>query len=108
MKKRSIIHFLPVALLLFTASLRLPTEFSPAHAVVNQEQGLYIFVDSKPASEYEYLGTVKSNGLLGGPQYADVKKRLIAKVKKEYPKANGIILNFNNGGSDSADAIEIE
>lgn len=74
-------------------------------ATVNQEQGLYLFIESTPAGDYEYLGTVKNTVTFGSGQFADVKKILIKKAKKEYPEANGLILHFVNGGTDYADAV---
>lgn len=85
-------------------------EFQPSKttAEVNQEQGLYIFTDSKPVLEYEYLGTISSSGAFGGSQYADVKQRLIKKCKKDFPQADGIIFYFKDGSADKADAIKFK
>ena len=75
-------------------------------AEVDQIEGFYIFSDCKPVNEYEYLGTVSSNtGGFGGTQYEQVRDRLIKKVKKEYPKADAIILTLQYGRADKADAI---
>lgn len=75
---------------------------------VEQFQDLYIFVDSKPVMEYEYLGTVKSTLSLGDSQYTGVRDRIIKKVKKDYPQADAIIITFKSGGSDEADAIKFK
>lgn len=77
-------------------------------AKVNQVGGLYLFVDSEPVSEYEYLGTQKCKMTMWSTQYQTVRDQLIRKVKKEYPKANGIIFHFHDGGVDLADAIYIK
>jgi len=58
-------------------------------AEVNQESGLYIFSDSKPVKEYEYLGTVKVVTFQG--IYKEAIPALIKKAKKEYPSAEAII-----------------
>lgn len=76
-----------------------------ALAEVNQINGLFLFVESKPAGEFSYLGSVKSTGITGGSQFQSVRDRLIKKVKSEWPDANGIIFHFVNGGTDRADAI---
>lgn len=77
-------------------------------AEVEQYQGIHVFSDSKPTSEYEYLGTVKRNtGGFGSSQYADVRDGLIKKAKKKYPHGNGIILILKSGASDRADVIKI-
>ena len=75
---------------------------------VDQFQGLFIFVDSKPVMEYEYLGTVKSSVSLGDSQYTGVRDRIIKKAKKDFPEADAIILTFKSGGSDKADAIKFK
>lgn len=78
-------------------------------AEVNQEQGLYIFTDSKPVKEYEYLGTVKLEiSLINSGQYDGVKSTLIRKGKRDYPQANGIILNLVEGGTDRGDLIKFK
>lgn len=76
-------------------------------AQVNMVDGVYIFVDSKPSASYERLGEVKSAGGLSN-QYVDIRDRLINKAKKEYPNANGVIIDFKKGGSDKAQVILIK
>lgn len=78
-------------------------------ADVNQVEGLYIFTDSKPVKEYEYLGTVKGNsGGFGDSQYTGVRSRLIKNCKKDFPKADAVILYLNSGEADKADAIRFK
>lgn len=77
-------------------------------AEVEYMDGLYIFTDSKPVSEFEYLGTSKVTFGLGSTQYSSVRNMLIKKIKKEYKDANGVIFHFENGGTDKADAILIK
>jgi hypothetical protein len=77
-------------------------------AEVEQYQGLYIFVDSKPVIEYEYLGTVKGTLTFGDTQYTGCRNRMIKKCKKEYPNADGLIITFKSGGTDMADAIKLK
>ena len=79
-----------------------------ATATVNQVQGYYLFVDCKPATEYEYLGTVKSSGPSGNPQYTVIRDRLIKRIKKDWPAADGIIFHFSSGSADHADAIKFK
>lgn len=76
-------------------------------AKVNQVSGVYLFVDSEPVSEYEYLGSTKCK-IAFSVQYQSVRDKLIKKVKKQYPKANGVIFHFHDGGTDLADAIYIK
>ena len=76
-------------------------------AEVEQYQGINIFTDSKPVQEYVYLGTVNSTFSMDS-QYTGVRDRLLKKVRKTYPNANGVILRFTSGGTDSADAIRFK
>jgi len=76
-------------------------------AEVNTEMGLYIFTESKPIMEYDYLGTVKTSISWTG-YYPELKSILIKKVKKDYPQANAIIINFKNGGDAYADVIKFK
>ena len=77
-------------------------------AEVDQIQGCYVFVNSKPVKEYEYLGTVKLSLTLGSGQFQDVRDKLTKKAKKEYPQANGLILNFYDGRTDKCDVIKFK
>jgi len=76
-----------------------------ATAEVEQMQGLYIFTDSKPVLPYEYLGTVKTS-IVMDTQYQGVRDKLIKKAKKDYPNADGLIMQFRSGGTDKCDAIK--
>lgn len=77
-------------------------------AEVEQIQGFYVFVDSKPVAEYEYLGTVKNSVSFSSGQYQSVRDILIKKARKEYPLGTGIIFHFHNGGTDKADVIKFK
>jgi hypothetical protein len=75
------------------------------NAIVEQQKGVYIFICSKPANEFEYLGSVsKSFGLTGQPK--EMLNSILKKVKKDYPQANGVI--FTSIQMDKADAILIK
>lgn len=63
-----------------------------AIGVVNQLQGLYIFTDSKPANEYEHLGTIKVKIVLYDASYSHIRNIMIKRALKEYPKAEGLII----------------
>ena len=103
------LFFVVVVISVFGFSVNRMTS-EKATATVNQAQGMYLFVECKPTSEYEYLGTVKNSGAGGfaNGQYEPTRDRLIKDVKKKYPQADGIIFLFNNGGSDKADAIKLK
>jgi hypothetical protein len=103
---KKIISFACVALL-FCAAFTLPTT-EKGNAVVNQYEGLYIFTDCKPVSEFEYLGTVKYSGSFGSGQYVEVRDALIKKAKKDFPGCNAIILTLIEGSADKADAVKLK
>jgi len=81
-------------------------------ATVEQSQGMYVFVDAAPKAEYEFLGTISAGtGLgkaMGAAEYGPKKNRLIKNAKEEYPQADGLIIHFNRGGKDTADAIKFK
>lgn len=82
-------------------------------AVVEQVLGMYVFVDSTPKAEYNYLGNVTAGSGLGkamggAAEYEAKKMRLIKKAKEEFPNADGVILHFVQGGKDYADAIKFK
>jgi hypothetical protein len=74
-------------------------------ATVEQQQGLYIFLHCKPSAEYNYLGSVKSGmAMTGQPQ--EMLPKMINKVKKEYPDADGII--FTSEDMKQVDAVKFK
>lgn len=91
--------------LAFTAATYEP---SKATAEVDRIEGIYVFTNSLPVMEYESVGNVKVTFSMGSGQYSDIRSKLIRKVKKEYPQANGIIMYFTDGGSDRAEAIKFK
>lgn len=76
-------------------------------AKVERIQGLYVFTDSKPVTEYDYLGTVTIKGVgLKSPQYTVVRDALLKKLHEDYPQADGAIFYLVTGGIDKVDAIK--
>ncbi|MEI8202563.1 MAG: hypothetical protein WCH34_06095 [Bacteroidota bacterium] len=71
-------------------------------AIVDQKEGLYIFMLCKPVVEFDYLGSVKKGLALTG-QPGEMLNSMIKKVKKDYPTADGII--FTSISMDKADAV---
>lgn len=104
MKKQLIAFVLGIVVTSLVGFKVLDYEVRKSTAEVERYQGYYIYTDSKPVQEYTYLGTVKvSTGWSG--QYEPVRDGLIKKALKEYPKADGLILNLKDGGADKADVI---
>ena len=109
--KKVVLSFLSgMALVFLLAAGRYSYEIRKSTAEVDQIQGVYIFVDSKPVTEYDYLGTVKGVGMGASlnPQYNTVRDAILKKVRKEYPGADAVILRLNAGGKDIADAIKFK
>lgn len=93
-----------IAIAVLTSAFTL-IEDDKAKATVEQMDGLYVFIQSKPDAENEYLGSVKKSlALTGNPE--EMLNAMIKKVKKEYPNANGII--FTSVSMDKADAIKFK
>lgn len=106
--RKNIIGFLVGCLVVACLSFKTVYDTKNSTAEVEQIDGYLIFTDCKPVKDYEFLGTVKSGVTLGSEQYQGVRDRLIKKIKKEYPKADGIIFRFVDGGADKAEAIKFK
>jgi len=70
----------------------LPDENKKATATVEQHEGIYIFMLSKPVAEYEYLGTVKKSAIEMSGQSDERFKALVKHCKKDFPRADGLII----------------
>lgn len=71
-------------------------------------RGFLVYVDNRPQSKYKHLGTSKNSYSAGGHKYKDVLGRLLNKCREDYANAQGVIVNFVNQGTDTADAIVFE
>jgi hypothetical protein len=72
---------------------------------VEQQQGVYIFVQSKPTAQYDYLGSIKVPQQFTGEPHEQLNTAL-KKLKKEFPSANGII--FTDLDMKGADAVKFK
>jgi len=101
MKKVIVIILLAcVALFAFTQ------EKDKGLARVNRYQGYYIFVQSQPICEYDVLGTVKKTGVVWSGSPDEMFNTLIKRMKKDYPKADGII--FDDVAMEHATCIQFK
>ncbi len=111
MKSKNIISrgfFIPLTSLIAVALLIMSmTSAATGSAKVKQMQGVYIFMDADPLDKFTTLGTVKA-AFAASSNYSDIRDKLLKKLKKEYPEANGMIINLKPGGVDQADAIKFE
>lgn len=60
-------------------------------ATVDRVNGVYLFINAKPVSEYTYLGTVKVTFSVSG-QFLSVRDKLMRKIRKDFPQADAITL----------------
>jgi len=74
------------------------------HALVEERQGINVFILSKPQSNYDYLGTIK----VGMRVTADPLSTLIKQCKKEFPAADGIIISDPDLQKAKADCIKFK
>lgn len=96
---------IPIIAIAVLASAFTLVDSDKEKANVEQMDGLYIFIKSKPVAENDYLGSVKKSlALTGNPE--EMLNSMIKKVKKEYPSADGII--FTSVSMDKADAIKFK
>lgn len=96
MKSKLLIALLVVAIGVVSFTQQNPK----ALAEVQQMQGLYVFTDSKPLAEYEYMGTVKTGPMVVSAKHRAIMGTLLENARKEYPEGNGIILSEDYFSAD--------
>ena len=96
-------------LLLFLSSIVFAQE-QKILAEPERVEGYYLFIESKPVNEYDYLGTVKWSGTFhfGSGQHSTTRNKLIKRAKKQYPDADGLIFRFCDGCTDKVDVIKFK
>ena len=62
-------------------------------AKVNRVDGVYVFIESQPANDYDVLGTVKKTGFTLGGTIQEQYKVMTRRCRKDYPDADGIIFD---------------
>lgn len=102
MKTKILIPF--VLLALFLTAFTLVSD--KRSATVEDREGVYIFMFSKPTAEYEYLGTVKKTGIVWTGEPKEMFNILLRRCKKDYPDADGII--FSDVSLDHADCVKFK
>ncbi len=75
-------------------------------ANVKQNNGLYVFIEAAPVSDFEVLGTVKKTGLVWSGKAAEMVKIMTRRAKDDYPSAEGII--FDDLSLDHASVIKFK
>lgn len=96
---------LPLLILALGATSFKLVEDDKSKGTVEQMEGLYVFIQSKPVAPNEYLGSEKKAiALTGKPE--EMLNSMIRKAKKDYPQADGII--FTSVSMDKADVIKFK
>lgn len=62
------------------------------HGLIDQREGIYIFILCKPQLDYEFLGTVKTDTIII-ESHNEMLNMLLKHCKKEYPDAEAIIIS---------------
>jgi hypothetical protein len=68
--------------------------------------GVFVFTDSRPVTEYEYLGVVHQT--FWATEYIGTRNRLIRKAKKKYPECDAVIIRTSSWERDQADVIKFK
>ena len=76
-------------------------------ATVNQVQGMYIYIQSKPAQEYDYLGNVSSAGVVKSYKEDDMIEHMIKRAKDKYSTADALIF-ISGENLCKVDAIKLK
>lgn len=74
-------------------------------AIVNKEQGKYIFINCKPKAEYLFLGSIAIKNYWQG-NGEEMINLALKKAMKEYPEAEGLI--FTRINMDRVDVIKFK
>lgn len=64
-------------------------------ATAYRTSGIYVFADNDPIGDYEVIEQ-KKTGMTWSGSYEEVKSKVLKKVAKENPSADGVILNLTN------------
>jgi hypothetical protein len=72
-------------------------EAKKSTAEVEQMQGLYVFIHSKPVGDYEYIGSLTPT-FVPSANAKPIINHMIKKGKEKYPEATGIIFTDDQLG----------
>lgn len=104
--KALIILLLSSSFALYHTILYKQSNYEFVTALVDKENGLYIFTNSRPTLIYESIGKVKAGVTMSGT-YQQLKKSLINKTLKNYPTAEAIIVDVDDNCA-SAEVIKFK
>lgn len=72
---------------------------------VNQVQGYYVYWQSKPVNEYQYLGSIQVY-LVWSAKPSSMLRTMIRKAKRKFPQGDAIIFTADN--MDKADIVKLK
>ena len=76
-------------------------------ARVRKINGLFVFTDCEPVNDYDIVE--RESATFGfKADYGSIRNKLIKKAIKDYPDADGVILQFTTGGTDRAVVIKFK
>jgi hypothetical protein len=106
--KKTLSGFLLCSILVLAFAFTI-SEYKPNHSTAETSKidGFYIFTDSKPVMPHDSLGVVDL-GFVSGTQYESIRTNLIKRARKQYPTADGLILNLNKTGLDQCNVIKFK
>jgi len=105
--KKNILNIIALAVvMIFVSAIGSNNETPINSALVDQEQGLFIFVRSQPVKKYKFLGKVNMPEvtLTGKPR--EMMNVAVKRAARQYEKANAIIIHSDN--FTKVDAILLE
>lgn len=104
--KKTFLGFAACFVIMAGLAFKVAYEPKNSTAEVEQVQGVYIYVSSKPVKDYEFLGNVKVPGMVGSKDYEDLMPKMVGRALKEYPKADAVI--FKGGSIYECDVIKFK
>ena len=75
-------------------------------AEVDQQNGIHMFIKSRPVKEYDFLGAVNMPEFVMSGKPKEMIDIATKRARKQYPEANAII--FTSDNLYSCDAIKIK
>ena len=96
-----------MAILLLLSVGSYAQQYEKSVARVQKNNGIYVFCDNEPISDYEILDRVKSNTSWSG-QYNEIRNKLIKKAVKSFPNNDGVVISMAKGSTDKAIVIKFK
>ena len=86
------------SILIITLALTGLSFTGPQEGAANAERlhGLYIFLYSQPADDYEYLGKVNMPEVVWSGETSKLAAIAVKRAKRQYKQADAVIVNHGN------------